>query len=277
MSSISPRPDHAVINVLYEMDAAVERFRSLGFTVTPRGYHSLGSINHLMVFGNDYLELVGVQRGADPIRREVAESPPGLNGLVFRTFDATECHAALQERGIAAEPPLAFSRPVTIDGREELARFRTVRLKPGAVNGGRVYFCEHLTPQLVWRPEWQSHRNGVDAIREFTIVVRDPESEAASYARMLDAPALRVHADEYTVAAQWLTIRFTSHANHRRRFGELAAPVPERDSYMAALVLHTRSIPSLRACAEGVGAESSTGSVIVPASQAFGAVIEFVG
>lgn len=265
-----------MINVLYDMDAAVARFRSLGFTLTPRGYHSLGSINHLMVFGNDYLELVGLERGADPIRREVAESPQGLNGLVFRISDAAGCHAALRERSIAAEPPLEFSRPVRIDGREELAAFRTVRLKPGAVNGGRVYFCEHLTPQLVWRPEWQSHRNGVDFVSEFTIVVRDPESEAVIYARMLDAPALRVRVDEYTVAAQRLTIRFTSDANHRQRFGALAEPVPQRESYMSALVLHTRSIQSVRECAAGVATESFDGSVIVPASRAFGAVIEFV-
>ena len=44
------RVDHAVINVLTGMDAAVERFRALGFAPTPRGYHPLGSINHLMMF-----------------------------------------------------------------------------------------------------------------------------------------------------------------------------------------------------------------------------------
>lgn len=268
MIPISRRPDHAVINVLYDMDLAVDRFRSLGFTVTPRGHHSLGSINHLMVFGSDYLELVGVLRGANPIRREVAESPAGLNGLVFRTFDASACQAALQERGFAVEPPLAFSRPVDIEGREELAAFRTVRLKPGVANGGRVYFCEHLTPQLVWRSEWQDHANGVDGISEFSIIVPDPEHEAATYGKMLDTTSRRVHADDYTVTAEWLTVRFTTDARHRQRFGTLAEPVPSRESYMGALVLHTRSMKRLREC---VAAD------VIPAAQAFGVVMAFAG
>ena len=33
-----------------------KKFGFDGFRLTPRGYHSLGSINHSMVFTNDYLE-----------------------------------------------------------------------------------------------------------------------------------------------------------------------------------------------------------------------------
>ncbi len=42
--------DHLVINTLFDMDRAAALMAELGFTVTPRGYHSLGSINHLMMF-----------------------------------------------------------------------------------------------------------------------------------------------------------------------------------------------------------------------------------
>lgn len=52
--------DHIVIYVRFDIEMAEARFSELGFTQTPRGYHSLGSCNHLMMFGNDYLELVGV-------------------------------------------------------------------------------------------------------------------------------------------------------------------------------------------------------------------------
>ncbi|MCH2521594.1 MAG: VOC family protein, partial [Dehalococcoidia bacterium] len=60
MSTNTAIIDHVVINVRSEMDKAVEVFRSLGFTMTPRGFHSLGSINHLAMFDNNYLELLGV-------------------------------------------------------------------------------------------------------------------------------------------------------------------------------------------------------------------------
>ena len=45
--------DHIAINVKENMDEAYKFFSELGFTLTPRGYHSLGSINHSMVFKND--------------------------------------------------------------------------------------------------------------------------------------------------------------------------------------------------------------------------------
>ena len=53
------RLDHAVINVGVNMDAAEVLFTNLGFKLTPRGFHSTGSINHLAMFGADYLELIG--------------------------------------------------------------------------------------------------------------------------------------------------------------------------------------------------------------------------
>ncbi len=59
------RLDHTVINVKFEMDKAQGLFGDLGFFLTDRGYHTLGSINHLMMFGTDYLELLGLPPGAE--------------------------------------------------------------------------------------------------------------------------------------------------------------------------------------------------------------------
>ena len=53
-----PTLDHVVINVRDRIDAGAETFRRLGFTLTPRGYHTLGSMNHLAMFGTEYLELI---------------------------------------------------------------------------------------------------------------------------------------------------------------------------------------------------------------------------
>jgi len=51
--------DHAVVVVHDQMDQAVERFRAMGFFVTERGHHSLGTINHLIILDNSYIELLG--------------------------------------------------------------------------------------------------------------------------------------------------------------------------------------------------------------------------
>ena len=63
--------DHLVINVLKEMDAAHEIFKQLGFTMTPRGRHTMGSINHLMIFEKDYIELIGLPNDGTELRDEL--------------------------------------------------------------------------------------------------------------------------------------------------------------------------------------------------------------
>jgi len=58
-----PTLDHVVINVRDRIDEGADTFRRLGFTLTPRGYHTLGSMNHLAMFGTDYLELIAAPPG----------------------------------------------------------------------------------------------------------------------------------------------------------------------------------------------------------------------
>src|ERR1700687_6031942 len=93
--------DHVVINALFDMDGAAVLMSQLGFTLTPRGFHSLGSINHLIVFEGHYLNLVGLPSGTDVLRRDVLESPRGLNGLVFQAGDINTCLSELQDSGLA--------------------------------------------------------------------------------------------------------------------------------------------------------------------------------
>jgi hypothetical protein len=80
--------DHVVINARDDMDRAADIYRRLGFTLTERGYHSLGSMNHLAMFGTDYLELIAVPKGATSGRLDLLDFPFGLNGLVFGSEDS---------------------------------------------------------------------------------------------------------------------------------------------------------------------------------------------
>ena len=64
--------DHAVVVVHDQMDQAVERFRAMGFFVTERGHHSLGTINHLIILDNSYIELLGYLHGQLPAQKRRA-------------------------------------------------------------------------------------------------------------------------------------------------------------------------------------------------------------
>jgi len=182
------RIDHIVINTRDRTDEAVAFFQRMGFIVTARGHHTLGSINHTIMFQTDYLELLGYPPGKPPEKRpELVQRPAGLMATVLNADDADKVRATLIARGMAPRPVSDFSRPVDLDdGTHGDAAFRVTRLEPDAIPGSWFYYCQQLTPQFVWRPEWQAHPNGCMAMTRVTIEVADPAAAAPVYVRAVD-------------------------------------------------------------------------------------------
>jgi glyoxalase-like protein len=270
-----PILDHVVIDVRDRIDEAMRCFASLGFLLTPRGHHTLGSSNHLAVFATDYLELLGF--GEDGrARPELMPFPIGLNGLVFKTGDAEAVHRQGEAAGLPVLPVQSFSRPVTIDGATRDARFRTTRLDPSKVAMGRVYFCEHQTPDLVWRPEWQTHPNGAHAIARVVIATGDPHRAAVLFRDLFGRDAVADGEGRCVMAAGTAQVELVAPDVVAAEFGEAAAEPAGRGEYMAALGIKVRSLPAaaqqLRSI-QGVHAEPHR--LIVPASAAFNTTIVF--
>src|ERR1700757_146858 len=111
MGALSPVLDHVVIDVRDRIDEAMRCFSALGFRLTPRGRHTLGSVNHLAMFATDYLELLGFG-GEGAIRPEIVRFPIGLNGLVFKTADADAVYEHATTASLPVLPVQTFSRPV---------------------------------------------------------------------------------------------------------------------------------------------------------------------
>jgi hypothetical protein len=280
MAVILPVPtlDHVVVNVRDQLDAALETYQRLGFTMTPRGYHTLGSMNHLAIFGTDYLELIAAQPG-ETRRPEILASPFGLNGLVFGTEDSASVYAALREVGVPVEPPLQFSRPVEVTGGARDATFRTVHLSPGTVPSGRVYFCHHFTRDLVWRDEWRHHANGAVAVARAVIASRDPSSLGALFTRMFGDDAVRRTGAGYSLAIGLSRFDVITPAELEREFGDAAPGADGPDEYMAALTIRTRSLDGAAAALQTGkigGVKRTAERIVVPATEAFGVTLEFV-
>jgi hypothetical protein len=244
--------DHLVINVQFDMDRAAALMAQLGFTLTPRGYHSLGSINHLVMFGHDYLELIGLPPGTDVLRKDILESPRGLNGLVFQAGDIDKCQRVLRDSGLAMLEPQSFSRPVTIDGVEQLARFRTVRTAPELFEAGRVYYCQHYTPELVWHRPWMSHPNGCHGLSELVIVSSDLETDAPRYAKAAQSSVERQGDDWAIVLSGGFGLTLISPARYRERYGERCVEANGRRSFFGAIVFDAPHLARLRDLASSV-------------------------
>jgi len=279
MAVILPVPtlDHVVINVRDQLDVGLDTYRRLGFTMTPRGYHTLGSMNHLAIFGTDYLELIASAPG-DTRRTDIVSAPIGLNGLVFGTEDSAAVHAALHAAGVPVEPPLAFSRPVELANGARDAAFRTVRITAGVVPAGRIYFCHHFNRDLVWRDEWRHHANGAVGVARAVIAARDPSILGGLFTRMFGDDAVRHTAVGSSLIVGLSQFDVISLDQLAREFGDAAPSADGRDEFMAALTIRTRSLELATAAFAAGGIKvvrSDAASVLVPATETFGVTLEF--
>jgi hypothetical protein len=273
--SLSPVLDHVVIDVRDHIDEAMRCFASLGFLLTPRGRHTLGSVNHLAMFTTDYLELLGFgEYGAT--RTEITRFPTGLNGLVFKTTDADLVHRQAQAAALPVLPVQSFSRPVDLDGTTRDARFRTTRLDPGKIAIGRVYFCEHLTPELVWRPEWQAHPNGACAIARVVVATADPQRTAVLFRDLFGEDSVSERDGRQVMVAGMAKVELASPNSVAGEFGEAAAEPAGRAEYMAALGLRVRSLRDAAQRLRAVrGVHTEPQRLVVPAAAAFNTTIVF--
>lgn len=271
-----PTLDHVVVNVRDRIDAGADTYRRLGFTLTPRGYHTLGSMNHLAMFGTEYLELIAAPPGSSK-RPEILGSPEGLNGLVFGSEDCDGTYASLRAADVPVEAPQQFSRPVALGDATRDASFRTVHLSSGTVPAGRVYFCQHLTRDLVWRDEWRHHTNGAIGVIRAVIAAREPAALGALFARMFGNDAVGQIADGCSLAVGLSRFDVITPARLQQEFGEAAPDSGGRDQFMAALTLRTRSLDAVAgALADGgVTARREPDRILVAAGDAFGAMLEF--
>ncbi|CAF0915954.1 unnamed protein product [Adineta steineri] len=186
------RIDHIVINTQDRIDEAVAFFERMGFIITPRGYHSIGSINHIIVFKTDYLELIGYPVGKSLEQLpQLVQGPAGLTGMALQVDNSDQMRDALMAHGLTPQPTFDLSRPLDLgNGKMANVKFRVTTLKPNAIPGSDVFYCQHITPELVWRPEWQAHTNGCIGMTRLSINVNDPKAVSELYLRAMDVVKL---------------------------------------------------------------------------------------
>jgi hypothetical protein len=181
--------DHVVI-AIGDLDRAAADFRRLGFTLTPRGRHTMGSENHCAMFANDYFELLAVP-AEHPVTRYYSDflrHGDGLAALALKTDDADAFHAELRAAGIRVDPPVDFSRPVALPEGPRDAAFRIAQVDIAETPGGRTFVCQHFTRDVVWRPEYLAHANGAVGLQRIGVLTdaaRFGEVRAA-YERLFD-------------------------------------------------------------------------------------------
>jgi hypothetical protein len=165
---------------------------------------------------------------------------------------------------------------VALDGVARDARFRTTRLDPAQVAMGRVYFCEHQTPDLVWRPEWQTHPNGACAIARVVVATADPQRTARLFRGLFGDEIVADRNGAQIIAAGAAQVELSTPDAVAAEFGETAAEAAGRTEHMAALGIRVRSLHEAGQCLRSVpGLHVEPHRLVVPAGAAFNTAIAF--
>jgi len=182
--------DHVVITAR-DLDSIEGSFRRMGFTLTPRGHHTLGSQNHCVMFGQDYFELLMVPQRL-PGREyyyDFARIGDGLAAIALKTENARGAYGELTAAALAPSEPVDFSRPVQLAEGTKNASFRITQLGLEHTPGGQLFLCQHFTRDVVWRPEYQMHANTATGLAAIVILSSEVAATAAAYERLFDVKA----------------------------------------------------------------------------------------
>ena len=272
--------DHVVVTVR-DLDASARQWQSLGFTVSPRGTHSpiLGSGNYTIMFGDDYIELLGILAETEHNKptRDFLKEREGIERAAFTTDDAEAGAAELKSRGLEPLGPVHFGRPVDLpNGGKGEAKFNVFRWpldeNPGSL---RIFACQHLTRDTVWIPELQSHANGASRIIRVEVLADDPKAAAEHLSRLIDEP-VKQQDDGWLVPSggKRADFLFYDATGLARRYPDAvrAGAAPEG---AVAIVLASADVDAAARVLGAVGVRHDA-ALSVPAASANGLIVSFL-
>jgi len=272
--------DHAVI-MAKDLDKAAERWKRLGFTVSPRGTHSahMGTGNYTIMLDPDYLELLGVLTPTElnAPARAFLDQREGIERIAFTAVDAAEGAEEIRARGYPPIGPTDFERPVTMpDGTLSAAKFRTFQWPFAEAPGGaRLFACQHKTRETVWIPELMKHANAAKRLKQVLLAAPDPVPEAAHLSRMIDRE-VRTEADGAVTVPSGgdrADFVFLTKEQLSRRYPDVPIDLPDRGA--AGLVIVSADLAATEKALGAAGVRSGN-SICVPPSSSNGTLLAFV-
>lgn len=203
-SSRSITVDH-IAHFVPGPDAASAALTDLGFTLTPFSEQShrpdadgplvpAGTGNRCVMLQQGYLEFLTPLHdtpNAQQLRTAIARYT-GVHLIAFGTDAPHEDYARLKHEGFTPLAPLPLQREAQTPNGTATARFTVVRVPPPVMAEGRIQFCQHHTPDVVWQPRWLTHANHAVALAGVLLCVADAAATAQRYARFTGLPVHRL-------------------------------------------------------------------------------------
>ena len=173
--------DHVLIAVR-DLDAAKDTFERLGFKVTPEGRHpGRGTSNRLVVFGEEYLELISVHDPEGDLFRpnlpSFLDAREGLFIFSMGTGDVYGRVRGVRSAGVLITNPVKGSRQAG-DGTTAYS-WTQAEIAPEEMPGSQTFFIQHdhtIEERYTEPPDSTNHPNGVLGISSLSLAVKDADA-----------------------------------------------------------------------------------------------------
>lgn len=272
--------DHTV-HAVTDLEAARKTWQKLGFTLTPRGRHiGWATGNYCIMFPRNYHELLGIAEpggytaGVEDLLKQKGE---GVHKVVFGTDNAVAAAAELKASGLNPSEPQDLKRELELPEGTVLPAFSLVHLPPEATPQLSMFLCQHLTPDLLRKPEWLVHPNGAEQIANVIVVTDNPPALELPYEKLVGA-GNAVRTDRMVaVRASEETILFVTPDDIDTLFPDIDHP-SRQAPYVAGLRFRVHNTEAAAAYFKAAGVtheRSLDGTVLVPAEAANGIFLEF--
>ncbi|WP_433633583.1 VOC family protein [Nocardia sp. CA-120079] len=270
-----------------DFDAMTSRYRSFGFTLTPRSRHLMSqrpgepailgcTANECAVFGDSYIELFGIVDAAAPDPWHAKRLPDGFRILNLETDDAATVSAGLIEAGLPASGVLELERDVDTEDGVRTMRARTVHIDPRSTSEGLLGISQHLTREYVHQPRYLDHPNGARGIAAVTIVAADTEfDEIVDRYRRIVAVDPTTEDSLTVLAHKEVRLEFVRASDADKVLPGEPVPAP---SYFAAMTIRVEDVEHARRIVESTVTPTRTTATgfFVSARDAYGAGLTFV-
>jgi len=203
--------DHPLV-AIKNMDKACEDFARLGFFINPRHHHPWGTDNHLLMFPENFIEVISIYDESTldlkndngfAFGRFISNSiarKEGISLVALHSEDARADHAMVEERKLENDGIVDFRRVAhRPDGSEEEAVVSLVMLINPEFPSVSQFFCHQHKPELVWVKEWMNHPNGANGITCVSYIAQDPTTLKPRFEKLYGVDAVSGSDDCLTV------------------------------------------------------------------------------
>jgi catechol 2,3-dioxygenase-like lactoylglutathione lyase family enzyme len=178
--------DH-IVHVVRDLAAASAVYERLGFQVGAENVHPWGTKNRLVQLPRFYIELLAIPESAKlspakhaysfgAFNREFLQAcGEGLSFLVLQSSDPKAEKAEFDKTGFGGFEVMDFARKgKRADGSEAEVAFSLAFARDPASPHAGFFTCLQKTPENIWFPELQRHKNGAKNISAAVLVADNP-------------------------------------------------------------------------------------------------------